>query len=245
MLSPVLPDIRPCPRLISNAGERLVMNARGPLRLCLVTVTLLLASVLAAAQAHSAGQIADWHLSPVGAKGFFSRSCFAHGYMHGYEEGFYQGDMDLQFGRRFQPLKNQLRFKKIRGYQPEFGNHKHFDYGYRKGYAVGYIDAFSGRSFRAMQLVEQARLAAQSEGGTQPDRHFDDVFMHGYEVGLKNGLDDGRSETPALAADPKDCDRNASGDDTGYCVAYQRGFRLGYSDGFANQRQAAPVMAQK
>lgn len=221
------------------------MTLRGPLRIYFVIVTFLLASAFAADQAQSATPSADWHLSPVGAKAFFTRSCFAHGYMHGYEEGFYQGDMDLQFGRRFQLLKAQVRYKKVQGYQLEFGERKHFEYGYRKGYAVGYTDAFSGRSFRAMQLVEQAKLAAKSEGGAHPDGRFDNVFMHGYEVGLKGGLEDGRSETPVLAVDPKDCAQTASGDDANYCDAYQRGYRLGYSDGFANQRQAAPVMAKK
>lgn len=221
------------------------MNVRSPLRLCLLVVTFSLASTFAMAQASNANHSADWHLSSAGAKAFFTRSCLAHGYMHGYEEGFYQGDMDLQFGRHFQSFKNQVRFRKVRGYQAEFGERKNFSKGYRKGYAVGYIDAFSGRSFRAMQLVEQAKSDGKPDAEARPDEHFDEVFLQGYELGQKAGLQDGRSATPVLAVDPKDCGQKRNGGEADYCDAYQSGYRLGYSDGFANQRERAPQFAKK
>ncbi|HUN87201.1 MAG TPA: hypothetical protein VMU28_00325 [Terriglobales bacterium] len=221
------------------------MIATGPLRFFRFLLIFALGSVFAAAQNTAAFSTPDWHLSPSGARAFFTRSVFAHGYMHGYEEGFYQGDLDLQFGHQFQPPKEQARFKKIRGYQSNFGDHKNFENGYRKGYAVGYIDAFSGHRFRAMQLVSHARTETQPRPDPQPDPRFDDVFRHAYEVGERVGLQDGRSTTASTTLDPHDCGQNRQAGESVYCEAYQAGYRLGYSDGFANQREGSPVIAKK
>jgi flagellar biosynthesis/type III secretory pathway protein FliH len=221
------------------------MTLHGPIRRWLFVASLTFASAFVHAQSKPAPEPSDWHLSDSGAKVFFTRSCFAHGYMHGYEEGFHQGDLDLQLGRQFQAYKERESFKKIRGYRHGFGDHGNFQTGYRKGYAVGYIDAYAGRDFRAMQLVEQAKTDLDSPSFPLPDRHFDEVFLQGYELGQKEGLKDGRAANPVLATNPNDCGQVSFANDPNYCNAYQRGYRLGYSDGFANQRESAPVFAKK
>ena len=223
------------------------MIPNGPIRYLWFVASLALVSSFAFAgpKPKSAAEPTDWHLSSSGAKAFFTRSSLAHGYMHGYEEGFHQGDLDLQLGRQFQAYKDLDGFKKIRGYRRNFGDHKNFQEGYRKGYAVGYIDAYAGRDFRAMQLVEQAKTERDTAPLTLPDRHFDEVFLQGYELGQRAGLADGRVATAVAALDPKDCGQTVPVNDANYCDAYHRGYRLGYSDGFANQREGAPVFAKK
>ncbi len=184
----------------------------------------------------------DWHLSHDGNRVFFLRSAFAHGYMHGYEAGFHAGDMDLQMGRRFQPVNKQDDFKKLRGYRLEFGDHGSFQEGYRKGYAVGYTDCSSGRSFRATELLQLVRSEALPDSAAIPDRGFDRAFTTGYNLGQKAGLSDGRATAPLANMAVIKCDGLPNKDD---CSAYRYGYRLGYSDGYTNQRDSGTVLALK
>jgi hypothetical protein len=188
----------------------------------------------------------DWHLSPTGAPGFFLRSTFAHGYMHGYEEGFHNGDLDLQMGRVYREAKVQDKFKKPCGYRSGFGDRNTFDFGYKKGYMVGYTDAYSGRDFRAFQLVEQGRSEAGEAAGAKADRAFDHAFSIGYEIGQTQGLRDGRSTSAIASLTPASC-ASTSGiaPDGELCGAFQKGYRLGYSDGYTNQRVDTEVFARK
>ena len=213
-----------------------------PIRVSFLVFSLAVCSVFAFAQSE------DWHYSSRGAKTFFTRSAFAHGYMHGYEEGFHNGDLDLQMGRPFKEVKCQEKFKKPYGYRSEFGDRGSFEVGYRKGYSVGYIDSYSGRSFRAMQLVREAKSEPLNYGGAMSDHAFDKAFMSGYEAGQHFGLKDGRAETKAAALNSMVCGgvpENAKEQTPEYCAAYQRGYQLGYSDGYANQSQAGQVVARK
>ena len=212
-----------------------------------IRVLAFLAAVFVCAS-FAMAQTDDWHLSQGGAKVFFTRSTFAHGYMHGYEEGFHRGDLDLQMARPFAPVKMQPKYKKICGYHYEFGDRSSFEDGYRKGYTVGYNDAFSGRDFRAIQLLEQARSAKSLDKAALPDPGFDRAFVAGYEKGQKAGLQDGRSAAAVGALDSIDCGsvpskmKKPANDD---CEAYQGGYRLGYSDGYTNQHENGQVFARK
>ena len=221
-----------------------MFNVLRPIRVSVFLSSLVLCSSFAAAQN------ADWHVgNDDGTKAFFMRSSFAHGYMHGYEEGFHRGDLDLQMGRAYREVKDQDKYKKICGYHAEFGDRGTFENGYRKGYVVGYTDSYAGRNFRAMQLVSQAKSDKAKTPTISSDRAYDRAFMIGYETGQKSGLQDGRSTASAAALDTIACaadsDKGASphGDD---CDAYRAGYRLGYSDGFANQRgESHAVFARK
>ena len=185
----------------------------------------------------------DWHLSKDGARPFFVRSAFAHGYMHGYEEGFHRGDLDLQMARPFHQIKDQEKFKKICGYRRQFGERHMFDDGYRKGYTVGYNDAYAGRNFRAVQLVHLAKMDELPAGQDEPDRSFDHAFMLGYETGQATGLKDGRAAAPLASLDAVQC--SGAGTQGPDCGAYQRGYRVGYLDGYSNQRDTSEVFARK
>lgn len=206
---------------------------------------LAIVSSLFVSFAFATAQSSDWHLSNEGARAFFLRSPFAHGYMHGYESGFHHGDLDLQMGRAFQEIKKQTSFKKMEGYHGEFGDRRSFEEGYRKGYTVGYTDSYSGRSFRAIQLVQQAKSDNLSDGSAVPDSQFNSAFVSGYAIGQKTGLQDGRAAAAVAALNSIDCGSGApaAGDD---CSAYRGGYRLGYSDGYVNQhRELGEIFASK
>jgi hypothetical protein len=163
--------------------------------------------------------------------------------MHGYEEGFHCGDLDLQMGRSFREVKNQDKFKKPVGYRSEFGDRGSFAEGYKKGYAVGYGDAYSGRNFRAIQLVDQAKTEPATSG-ERPDYSFDRAFLVGYDAGQRQGLHDGRTNATEESVASVECALGPV--QTGeLCDAYRRGYRLGYSDGFVNQREGREVFAKK
>jgi hypothetical protein len=215
-----------------------VLNHVTPIRALSLFAIAVFCSTLALAQE-------DWHLSAHGSKALFVKSAFAHGYMHGYEEGFHCGDLDLQMGRSFREVKNQEHFKKPSGYRSEFGDRGSFDQGYKKGFAVGYGDSYSGRNFRAIQLVQQPN-AHTGEPEVRPDRSFDRAFLLGYEAGQRQGLHDGRSTSAVESSSAIDCASGAGIPAMGEaCEAYQRGYRLGYSDGFTNQREGREVFARK
>jgi hypothetical protein len=204
-------------------------------KLLVLFVTVLLASAMASAQD-------DWHLSKNGNPALFLRSAFAHGYMHGYEEGFHEGDLDLQMGHPFHPVKEQERFKKVSGYRDVFGNQGSFSNGYRKGYAVGYTDSYAGRNFRAIQLVREARLQPLPATAAAPDPQFDHAFMLGYNAGQTSGLNDGRAAAPLADLHSINCSKVTDNED---CAAYRQGYWLGYSDGYTNQNETGAVLAEK
>lgn len=205
-----------------------MLNVLGPIRILTLSLAACVCASLAPAQT-------DWHFGAEGNKTLFERSTFAHGYMHGYEEGFHKGDLDLQMGRSFHEVKEQERYRKIYGYRSEYGDHATFENGYRKGYAVGYTDSYSGRSFRAAQLVSRGRSDATAPSPVGYDRGF----TLGYEAGQKIGLQDGRSSAAAAAVDSIPCPEQIN------CDAFRGGYRLGYSDGFANQKGSREVFARK
>jgi flagellar biosynthesis/type III secretory pathway protein FliH len=228
-----------------------VLKVFHSIRVIFLLVSFVFCAVFANAQSgqsDASAKSSDWHLSSQGARVFFTRSAFAHGYMHGYEEGFHRGDLDLQMTRSFQPLRYQPKYKKICGYRTEFGDRSTFEEGYRKGYAVGYTDSYSGREFRALQLVREGKAATSAGDVANPDERLDRSFIAGYENGQKAGLEDGRAATAVAVLNSIDC-TNALGKSakpTGdYCAAYKSGYRLGYSDGYTNQRGAAEVFARK
>jgi flagellar biosynthesis/type III secretory pathway protein FliH len=188
----------------------------------------------------SQAQRNDWH---VPARDLFVKSTFAHGYIHGYEQGFHNGDIDLQMGREFRDAKSQIEYKKPVGYRNEFGEKKIFEDGYRDGFLVGYTDCFSGRSFRAVQLLE-ASHPVSSPTKIHFDRNFDRAFRDGYETGQRQGLADGRVSA-AFRVDASVCEPGPHGEMTPEtCEAFRSGYRLGYSDGFANQHETSAVFAR-
>ncbi len=204
-----------------------------PIR-CALVVLLVLAGGRAQAQTE------DWHVQ---SGELFAKSAFAHGYMHGYEEGFHNGDTDVQMGREFRDVKGQVQYKKPVGYRAQFGDKSEFDAGYRSGFLVGYTDCFSGRNFRAIQLLkENVLLPGQTLAF---DRNFDQAFRKGYENGQRQGLADGRN-VDFTKSDPATCQIHVGheGVTPEYCTAYEEGYRLGYSDGFANQRGSAEIFAR-
>lgn len=192
------------------------------------------------------GQGGDWHELSLDV---CVKSSFAHGYMHGYEEGFHVGDLDIQMGRSFRNIQKQEQFKRKSGYRTSFGDKSSYEGGYREGYLVGYTDSYAGRNFRAVMLVrETARPVADQK--LQSDYRFDSAFKEGYLSGRTKGLQDGRSsasESAAVQCNEKEKmgKGGAGSPDSGYCDAFSRGYKLGYSDGYANQKQFAPVIARK
>jgi hypothetical protein len=210
------------------------------IRLVAVVVTFLCLSLSAYSQRD------DWHMDSLDV---FVKSAFAHGYMHGYEEGFHVGDLDMQMGRNYREVKNQEQYKKPLGYRASFGERDSYDDGYHNGYLVGYTDCYGGRNFRAIRWMRQERQLRQALGA-RSDRSFDSAFKEGYKSGQKRGLQDGRA---ASASDSNvQCDtfhdaRGGTGEPHGdYCGAFRSGYELGYSDGYANQRQwSPPAKAEK
>jgi hypothetical protein len=217
------------------------VNASAPLSKWLIVIAVLFLSGLSIAQPGD-----DWHLQRTE---LFAKSTFAHGYMHGYEEGFHSGDLDLQMGRSYRDVKCQEKFRKPVGFKGDFGSKGLFDDGYRKGFQVGYTDAFAGRNFRAVQLIQQSSASSPKSGPIGENRDFDTAFRQGYETGQKKGLEEGRSAATQNTA-PLQCQeqlqaKGGSGEPKAdYCEAFRGGYQLGYSDGFANQRDSR-VVAQK
>jgi len=78
------------------------------------------------------------------------------------------------------------------------------------------------------------------------DWNFDHAFRTGYETGQRQGLADGRKTASSGEVDPVQCGVNTrrEGIAPEYCAAYGKGYQLGYSDGFANQRGTAAIFAR-
>ncbi len=211
-----------------------MLNWCGPIRYAL-SACLLFIAISAAAQRD------DWHMF---SRDIFVKSAFAHGYMHGYEQGFHNGDVDLQMGRGFRDTKTQAEFKKPVGYHPQFGDKSLFEDGYRNGFLVGYTDSFFGRNFRAAQLLEH-KGTQLANGDAHFDHTFDRAFRDGYTEGRRQGLSDGRgSEVARLEAETCQTPPSHGTVSADYCDAFRTGYKLGYSDGFANQRGTADVFAR-
>ena len=209
------------------------------IRLAAVVVACLCFSLSAQSQRD------DWHMDSLNV---FVKSAFAHGYMHGYEQGFHVGDLDMQMGRSYRDVKNQEPYKKPVGYRNSFGDRSSYDDGYRNGFLVGYTDSYGGRKFRAIMWVRQERRLPQGQDA-HVDRGFDSAFKEGYKSGQRRGLQDGRTavvEDASVQCDSAHDARGGAGEPKAdYCGAFRSGFQLGYSDGYTNQRQLAPVMAGK
>jgi flagellar biosynthesis/type III secretory pathway protein FliH len=217
-----------------------VSKLPAPIWMLLAVVAVFALNGFSNAQSH------DWHLL---SRDLFVKSTFAHGYIHGYEEGFHNGDLDMQMGRNFRDVKCHEKFKKPTGFKDGFGPKGIYEDGYRKGYLVGYVDSFEGRNFRAIALLRESVEPGPNRSVSQVDREYDSAFRQGYDAGQTKGLQDGRS-TVIEAAGSVSCQESLARGGTGeprtdYCEAYRNGYQLGYSDGFANQRERAKVLAKK
>ncbi|HEU5401388.1 MAG TPA: hypothetical protein VFU86_08530, partial [Terriglobales bacterium] len=110
--------------------------------------------------------------------------------------------------------------------------------GYEYGFRIGYGDAIGGLSFRA---IHNLRDLAQNLPPVDPQSApiLDQAIAHGYLDGVQSGLKDGRSTAVDYRPDSSDCElalRFQEPPAKFYCAAYSLGYRLGYSDGFHNQR---------
>jgi hypothetical protein len=181
----------------------------------------------------------DRHLDSDATRGLCGTSVFAHGYLHGYERGFHDGDLDLQLGHTRQDAKKMRDFREAKHeYKKEFGDENMFVKGYENGFRVGYSDALDGLSFRA---VDNLRAMAQDLPQVDPQAApiLDQAITHGYLDGVNSGLNDGRKTDAEYRPDGSDCElalRFKEPPTKFYCSAYSLGYRLGYSDGFHNQR---------
>jgi len=181
----------------------------------------------------------DRHLASDPTHGLCGASAFAHGYLHGYERGFHDGDLDMQLAHARQDVKKMRDFREAKHeYKKEFGDQKVFVEGYEYGFRVGYTDALDGLAFRA---VENLRALAQDL--PQVDSHatpiLDQAITRGYLDGVNSGLKDGRKTDADYRPDGSDCELSLRFKEPPakfYCSAYSLGYRLGYSDGFHNQR---------
>lgn len=192
---------------------------------------LVLTSALAMAQ--------DSHLDGGPSHELFGTSSFAHGYLHGYERGFHDGDLDLQLAHSRQDTKKMRDYQAGKHeYRREFGDRNMFIKGYEYGFRVGYADALDGLAFRA---VSNLRTLAQDLPRVDPRAApiLDQALTHGYLDGVNSGLNDGRTAKADYRPDGSDCElalRFKEPPAKFYCSAYSLGYRLGYSDGFHNQR---------
>jgi hypothetical protein len=181
----------------------------------------------------------DSHLAGDPSRDLFGCSAFAHGYLHGYERGFHDGDLDLQLGHSRQDAGKMHDFREAKHeFKKEFGDRDMFVKGYQSGFRVGYADALDGLAFRA---VHNLRSLAQDLPQVDPRAApiLDQAITHGYLDGVNSGLHDGRALKADYRPDGSDCElalRFKQPPTTFYCSAYSLGYRLGYSDGFHNQR---------
>ena len=192
---------------------------------------LLLASALVTAQ--------DPHLEQGPAHRLYAFSPFAHGYLHGYEMGYHNGDIDLQLSHAQREIKSLRDFRDGKNhYRNDFGDRSMFVKGYQYGFRVGYTDAMGGSVFRA---VENLRELSHDLPDIDPQGApiLNDALTRGYTDGVSSGLQDGRSKSADYRPDASDCElalRFQEPPAKFYCSVYALGYRLGYSDGFHNQR---------
>ena len=181
----------------------------------------------------------DLHLVRDPAHGLFTSSSFAHGYLHGYEMGVHDGDLDLQLAHARQDTKKMRDFGLAkRQYQKSFGDRAMFIKGYEYGFQVGYTDAMDGLQFRAIKNL-QALATDLPEIEPKAAPILNEALTHGYLDGVNSGLKDGRAMDADYRPDGSDCElalRFQQAPAKFYCSAYSLGYRMGYSDGFHNQR---------
>ena len=183
----------------------------------------------------------DSHLFQDPAHKLYSTSSFAHGYLHGYEMGFHYGDLDLQLSHSAQNVKALRGFKAAgKHYKKEFGDRGSFTEGYQFGFRVGYTDAIDGSEFRAVFNMRELahELPEVDESGVAV---LNQAITRGYTDGVKTGLSDGRASAD-YRPDGSDCElalRFKEPPAKFFCSVYSLGYRLGYSDGFHNQRPQA------
>jgi hypothetical protein len=169
----------------------------------------------------------------------YGSSSFARGYLHGYEWGYHDGDLDLQLAHEVQdPAKMKDYGGAKRAFKKSFGDRDAFIKGYQYGFRVGYGDAIKGLRFRA---VDNLRELAQDLPPVNRESApiLDQAIVRGYLDGVRSGLHDGRSRKADYRPDRSDCQlalRFQKPPAQFYCSAYSVGYRLGYADGFHNQR---------
>jgi hypothetical protein len=169
----------------------------------------------------------------------YGSSSFARGYLQGYEQGFHDGDLDMQLAHERQDPEKMKDYGGAKhAFQKSFGDRDAFVKGYHYGFRVGYGDAMSGLQFRA---VDNLRELAQDLPPVNPQSApiLDEAIAHGYLDGVHSGLHDGRSMNAEYRPDRADCElalRFQKPPAQFYCSAYSVGYRLGYADGFHNQR---------
>ncbi len=181
----------------------------------------------------------DWHVAPnTQGRTLFLRSPFLHGYMHGYEQGFHAADLDLQVGHDPRDPEKLDAFREVAGYERRFGDQKSFAKGYYQGFRVGYDDGTNLRPFRALSEVRAAGRGLLADRSV-PSKPFDEALTTGYKQGVVHGRNDAGGGVARNALTPcHPADRSGE-----YCDAYDRGYRLGYSDGYVTQ--SPPVLAEK
>lgn len=186
----------------------------------------------------ASAQSPDPHLSDDPAHLLFQQSSWAHGYLHGYSKGFHTGDLDLQLAHAAQNPKDEHEYKKAKdSYQRNFGDRDSFVEGFRAGFMVGYADAYGGLEFRAVKsLRELARdVPHVSPAGASI---LNGAIEKGYKDGRKIGLNDGRVAAD-YRPDGSDCELSLRFKDAPapfYCSVYALAYRMGYGDGYSNQR---------
>ena len=176
----------------------------------------------------------DVHLSHESTGVLFQRSVFAHGYIHGYEEGFHWGNLDFQTGRSVSRAKEARASKS--SYDKIFWGRKRFRTGYHRGFLAGYCDGLNGRHFRAQDVAKEAARGL-------PDAPPDDVkHLAAFDSGLSDGYDLGDVHGQNASRDEDEYDATTTLCGPGskehalhpplYCVGFERGYTMGYSDGY-------------
>ncbi len=206
----------------------------------MIRLTVLIASLLSICLAASAQP--DEHMTADPAGDLFRQSAWAHGYLHGYVLGFHYGDIDVQLSHPPTEIKQIHQFKNCGGnFKKEFGDRKSYLQGCQAGFRVGYEEAYQGQEFQALRNL---RDLSRDIPRVSPKEYevIDLAIQKGYLEGSKAGLDDARTSVD-YRPDGADCElslRFKPAPTPYYCSVYALGYRLGYSDGFLNQRPKGP-----
>jgi hypothetical protein len=194
-----------------------------------------LAVVLVAAAPLLAQQKADDHMADA-ASPLYQRSAFAHGYLHGYEQGFHLADLDIQMGHMLPGVRiRRESHEEDPHYRSAYGDKNLFVAGFKLGMRAGYADSVGGVAFRA---ISEMRNAADGLSAEPTSAHFDRGFYEGFLTGEHQGAGDAHASAD-LGNVSNACRQQHAADkpeqNQPYCDGYTRGFRLGYSDGRAQQ----------
>lgn len=197
----------------------------------LLFAILLLGASLATAQQ-------DSHLTVDPARLLYARSPWAHGYIHGYESGFHYGIVDYHMShaaRNLSKCKEARDTKKI--FRVQFGDRRRFNDGFVNGFKVGYTDAYGGREFRAAREARELIRTMPAVIAADNSR-LDEAIASGYGQGQRAGLEDGRRDSQ-FAPDRAHCTTFSESNEA--CAGFTMGYRLGYFDGYLNQRPANEI----